>query len=215
MRIRLNRAHYPVVVLGHGRRAGLWVQGCGIGCDGCVSRDTWAADPATEVEIETVVAWCRALPDDVDGITISGGEPFDQPDALHALLLALHGWRAERDRPIDLLCYSGRSLRALRARFAEHLGLLDVVIPGPYVAAEAPGLRWRGSANQDLVPLTALGHERYDADISAPAGPTRMQLGTDGDRIYHIGIPAPGDLPALEAALARRGLAYGEASWRS
>ncbi|MFI5907641.1 4Fe-4S cluster-binding domain-containing protein [Dactylosporangium sp. NPDC051541] len=215
MRIRVNRVHYPVVVLGYGRRAGLWVQGCGIGCAGCVARDTWAADPATEVEVGAVVDWLRRLPSDVDGVTISGGEPFDQPDALLALLRALHAWRAGTGRPVDLLGYSGRSLTALRARFAPHLELLDAVVPGPYVAAEAPGGMWRGSANQDLVPLTALGHERYDADVDRPAGPTRMQLGTDGERVYHIGIPAPGDLEALEAALARRGLVYGEVSWRS
>lgn len=215
MKIRLNRAHYPVVVLGYGRRAGLWVQGCGIGCVGCVSRDTWAADPSTEVDIEAVVAWCRKLPSDVDGVTISGGEPFDQPEALYELLVALHEWRAGTGRAIDLLCYSGRSLAALRARFARHLDRLDAVIPGPYVADQAPGGRWRGSANQELVPLTPLGHERYDDDVNRPAGPTRMQLGYAGDRVYHIGIPAPGDLEALEAAMARRGLVYEEVSWRS
>ncbi|WP_034215799.1 4Fe-4S cluster-binding domain-containing protein [Actinoplanes subtropicus] len=215
MRIRINRVHYPVVVLGYGRRAGLWVQGCGIGCAGCVSRDTWAADPATEVEVAAVADWLAGLPDDVDGVTISGGEPFDQPAALLALLGALHAWRATRDRPIDLLAYSGRSMAALRARFGEQLARLDAVIPGPFVAAEAPGNKWRGSANQELIPLTPLGHERYDAEVDRPAGQTRMQLGSDGDRIYHIGVPAPGDLAALEAAMARRGLGYAEASWRS
>jgi anaerobic ribonucleoside-triphosphate reductase activating protein len=213
MRIRLNRAHYPVVVLGPGRRAGLWLQGCGIGCAGCVARDTWADDPATEVDVDAVVDWCRALPGPVDGVTISGGEPFDQPAALHELLVRLHDWRG--DRPIDLLCYSGRSLAVLRTRFAPQLALLDAVIPGRYLADRAPGGKWRGSANQELVPLTPLGHRRYDAEVDSPAGPTRMQVGTDGERIYHIGVPAPGDLAALEAAMARRGLAYREASWRS
>jgi anaerobic ribonucleoside-triphosphate reductase activating protein len=215
MRIRINRVHYPVVVLGYGRRAGIWTQGCGIGCEGCVSRDTWDPDPATEVGVSDVLDWCAALPDDVDGVTISGGEPFDQPEAFLALLDALHTWRAGRSRPIDLLAYSGRSPAVLRARFAEHLARLDAVIPGRFVAAQAPGNRWRGSANQELIPLTPLGHERYDAEVERPAGRTHLQLGTDGDRVYHIGVPAPGDLAALEAALARRGLTYEEASWRS
>jgi anaerobic ribonucleoside-triphosphate reductase activating protein len=215
MRLRLNRVHYPVTVLGYGRRAGLWLQGCGIGCAGCVSLDTWAPDPDTEVEVATVLDWLRGLPDDVDGVTISGGEPFDQPVALRELLVALHDWRSSRDRPIDLLCYSGRSRTALRARFGDLLGLLDVLIPGPFIAAQAPGLKWRGSANQELVPLTPLGHDRYDADVDTPAGTTRIQVSTDGDRIYQIGVPAPGDLDALEAALARRGLTYSEVSWRS
>lgn len=216
MKIMLNRAHYPVTVLGYGRRAGLWLQGCTIGCAGCVSRDTWATDPDTEIDVEHVVAWCEQLPGEVpDGVTISGGEPFDQPAALHELLVRLHRWRTGTGREVDLLCYSGRSLAALRKAYPHILALLDVVIPGPYIAAQAPGGKWRGSANQQLVPLTPLGHRRYDADVDAPAGRTRIQLGTDGERVYHIGIPAPGDLAALEAALARRGVGYGEASWRS
>jgi len=215
MKIRVNRAHYPVVVLGWGRRAGLWLQGCGIGCAGCVARDTWDPDPATEVEVDTVVDWCAGLPADVDGVTISGGEPFDQPAALLALLEGLHAWRTTRDRPIDLLAYSGRSTTVLRSRFAEHLARLDAVIPGPFVADRAPGRIWRGSANQELIPLTRLGHERYDGEVDRPAGRTRLQMSSDGERIYHIGVPAPGDLAALEAAMARRGLGYEEASWRS
>jgi anaerobic ribonucleoside-triphosphate reductase activating protein len=216
VKVQLNRAHYPVTVLGYGRRAGLWLQGCTVGCVGCVSRDTWATDPATEIDIDDVVRWCESLPAGaVDGVTISGGEPFDQPDALHELLLRLRAWRATTGYDIDLLCYSGRSWAALRARFPHLLELLDVVIPGPFVAAEAPGAKWRGSANQLLIPLSPLGHRRYDGDIDRPAGITRLQVSVDGDRVYHIGIPAPGELAAIEAALARRGIVYEAASWRS
>jgi anaerobic ribonucleoside-triphosphate reductase activating protein len=216
VKVRLNRAHYPVTVLGPGRRVGLWLQGCGIGCDGCLARDTWAPDPDSEIDIDAVVRWCAGLPEDgVDGVTISGGEPFDQPEALEELLVRLDAWRRGRSRPIDLLCYSGRSLAALRSQFAQILARLDAVVPGPFVAAEAPGLRWRGSANQLLVPLTPLGHERYDDEIDRPADGTRFQVQVVGSTVYQIGIPQPGDLAALEAEMARRGVAYEAASWRS
>ena len=136
MKIRLSRAHHPVTVLGPGRRIGLWTQGCGIGCDGCLARDTWAPDPATEVDLDDVLAWCAGITD-VDGVTISGGEPFDQPEALDALLAKLDGWRRAHVRPIDFLCYSGRSLPALRARYGHILARLDAVIPGPFIAASS------------------------------------------------------------------------------
>jgi anaerobic ribonucleoside-triphosphate reductase activating protein len=212
VKIRLSRAHHPVTVLGPGRRIGLWTQGCGIGCEGCVARDTWTPDPASEVDLDDILAWCAGLPD-VDGVTISGGEPFDQPEALDELLARLHEWR--RGRPIDFLCYSGRSLAALRARFPHILARLDAVIPGPFIADLAPGLRWRGSANQLLVPLTDLGHERYDAEIDRPATASRFQVEVDGDTVYQIGVPRPGDMAALEAAMARRGIRFREASWWS
>jgi anaerobic ribonucleoside-triphosphate reductase activating protein len=213
VRIQLSRAHYPVTVLGPGRRIGLWTQGCGIGCAGCVARDTWDPDPATELDVEDVVRWCAEVEGPVDGITLSGGEPFDQPEAVDELLRRLDDWRG--DRAIDFLCYSGRAMAVLRARFGHILARLDAVIPAPFRADLAPGLRWRGSANQELVPLSPLGHERYDAEVDRPAGKTRLQVSMRGDTVYHIGVPQPGDLEALERALATRGVTYTEASWRS
>ena len=49
MKIAINKAHFPVTVLGPGRRIGIWLQGCSIHCKGCVSQDTWAADPGRTV----------------------------------------------------------------------------------------------------------------------------------------------------------------------
>src|SRR5919197_588417 len=88
----LAKAHYPVTTLGPGTRAGLWTQGCTIGCVGCLSRDTWHPDPRTAVPVGTVLGWLASLPGPVDGVTISGGEPFQQPDALAALLHGIREW---------------------------------------------------------------------------------------------------------------------------
>ena len=216
MKVQLNRAHFPVTVLGHGRRAGLWFQGCSVGCPGCVALDTWAPDPGKAIGVKELLDWCSGLPaGEVDGVTISGGEPFDQPQALLALLSGLHDWRAGLGREIDLLCYSGRALAFLQARHQAILDLLDVVIPGPFVAGLSPGAVWRGSANQPLVPLTDLGHRRYDEVIDQPNERARLQAVVDAGTVWYIGVPRPGDFAALEAALARRGLRHEEASWRS
>jgi anaerobic ribonucleoside-triphosphate reductase activating protein len=215
MLIELSRAHHPVTVLGPGRRIGLWMQGCSIGCSGCVAADTWAPDPDRALPVAELAGWCRSVAEtgQVDGVTISGGEPFDQPEALLELLRDLRGWADAGAR--DLLCYSGRSLAALRARHGVILALLDAVIPGPYVEDQAPGLRWRGSANQELVPLTPLGRERYADHVAEPAGRTRLQVAVDGSALWFIGVPQPGDLAALPAALARRGLVGEQSSWPS
>ena len=42
MALVVNRVHFPVTALGPGRRLGVWVQGCSIGCAGCLAHDTWA-----------------------------------------------------------------------------------------------------------------------------------------------------------------------------
>jgi anaerobic ribonucleoside-triphosphate reductase activating protein len=86
--ITLSRLHFPVTTLGPGKRIGIWLQGCSIRCPGCISADTWSATEGlttTEAVIEALLPW---LPD-AEGITISGGEPFDQPEALQILLREL------------------------------------------------------------------------------------------------------------------------------
>jgi anaerobic ribonucleoside-triphosphate reductase activating protein len=99
-----------VTTLGHGTRAGIRTQGCTIGCAECVSKDTWSEDPATLVNIDVLLGWLRSLPEPLDGVTVSGGEPFQQPTALAALLQGVDAWRADRSRPVDILVYSGYSL---------------------------------------------------------------------------------------------------------
>ena len=207
--------HYPVTVLGYGTRIGIWFQGCSIGCRGCVSRDTWASGAGVEASVEDVIATCDAWAGQaqLDGITISGGEPFDQPRGLVRLLYALDGWLGGRRESVDVLCYSGYPEHRLRARYPEILAELDAVIPEPYVARRAPGGRWRGSNNQTVVPLTPLGRDRY-ADISprTPESP-EIQFVVDDD-IWFIGIPRPGDMDAIEANLRQRGILVTATSWR-
>ncbi len=215
--IELNKAHWPVTVLGPGRRIGLWLQGCSIGCKGCVSRDTWKRDPATRIPVAAVVAWCRTTSAGrCDGVTISGGEPFDQPEGLGALLRGLDAWRRADGLDFDVLCYSGYTLRALERRHAALLALVDALVPEPYVDGLPLAKLWRGSANQPLVPLSERGHARYDAHVDTPAdtGGKRMQLAVEGGRVWMIGIPGRGDMAAMEALCASRGLALTQVSWR-
>ncbi len=216
MNIAINRAHYPVTVLGPGKRIGIWLQGCSIRCPACVSQDTWASDAGREMTVATLLAWCRRVAaDGVDGITLSGGEPFDQARALTVLLTALHDWRQRSGRDFDILCYSGYPLATLQRKHAGILALLDAVIPEPYVDGLPLAHVWRGSANQPLVPLSARGAARYAAYLTVPAEEgRRMQVAADGGRLWFIGIPQRGDMTALEDLCRQRGLTMDAVSWR-
>ena len=216
MLIAINKAHYPVTVLGPGQRIGIWFQDCRIHCPGCVSQDTWAADPGKRMPLHELVDWCRRVgANGCDGITLSGGEPFDQPQALGALLDALHDWRSSAGLEFDILCYSGHPLRRLEKEHARLLTLLDAVIPEPYVDTLPQGNLWRGSRNQPLVPLSPRGHARYAAHIGAAADDDkRMQAAVEGGRVWMIGIPGRGDMARVEALCAQRGLSLTEVSWR-
>jgi anaerobic ribonucleoside-triphosphate reductase activating protein len=217
MNILLNKAHFPVTVLGPGRRIGLWLQGCSIRCKGCVSQDTWPADPARALPVKTLVDWCkRVAQGGFDGITISGGEPFDQPKPLAALLTQLVAWRTTAWLDFDILCYSGYPLKTLEKQHAKILARLDALIPEPYADGRPLGALWRGSDNQTLVPLSARGRTRYEASIAAPQADSekRMQVSVEDGKLWMIGIPHRGDMAALEDLCRQRGVQLNQVSWR-
>lgn len=207
-RIGLSRLHFPVTTLGPGRRAGIWVQGCSIHCPGCLSRDTWAP-AASLTETGEVADWVEGRAgDELAGITVSGGEPLDQPEALRALLADL------RARPalvgLDILLYTGYAYRGMARRHPAVLDLVDAVVSGPYSGSRPSTHPWMGSGNQVLTLLTERARERF---VPAP-GPRQLQVSADGGTMWITGIPGPGDLERFQALLEKRGVLLGEASWR-
>ena len=205
--IELAKAHYPVTTLGHGRRAGIWTQGCTLHCPGCLSRDTWDPDPGKAVEIDALLGWLNSLNGPVDGVTISGGEPFQQPESLEILLRGIHAWRPE---DTDILVYTGYPLSRLPGHLVEQC---DAIITGPYVERLNGGTLWRGSTNQHIVTVSALGKERY-GDAERGETTPHVQVSVEDDRIYYIGIPRRGDMERLTERLELAGVHAGEVSWR-
>ncbi len=214
-RLAINRLHYPVTVLGHGVRAGVWVQGCTLACPGCMSRDTWEPRPDTEVDVETVLAWIRRLPGPLDGVTVSGGEPFQQPGPLAELLRGIRELAAGDGSHRDLLVFSGYAWPRLRdgATYQPALALCDAVVAGPYVARRNTGSPLRGSDNQQVVPLTPLGRERYGAEALAQYGERRLQVMTNGGDLRVIGIPHRADLARWQAASEAGGVTWEGTTW--
>src|SRR5262249_46609424 len=84
----------------------------------------------------------------VEGLTLSGGEPMQQPDAVLALL------GAARELGLSTLMFSGYTLDELRG-FPDVLARLDVLVDGRYVASERIAAGLRGSANQRIHVLTS------------------------------------------------------------
>lgn len=198
--IAISRLHFPVQSLGPGRRVGVWVQGCSIRCPGCISVDTWATGHDTiEVEsvLESIASWARQA----DGLTISGGEPFEQIEALVALV---EGWRRLSDA--DVLIFTGYEFSEVRSYFDNVSGLADAVITGPYRSQAPQTLALRGSDNQELHILTDKG-VRF-AEYERLAEPKDRRLDVMFDRegsIWFAGIPARGDFRKLRRVLKAEG----------
>ncbi len=210
--IRINKLHWPVTVLGYGKRAGIWLQGCTIACPGCCSKDTWELLPESQTSIDNVLGWLSSIsPAELDGITISGGEPFQQPDALRHLLTAI--WdKFGRDNTRDILVYSGYSHSVLTRKFRHILDLCDVVISEPY-KQHLPSQPLRGSGNQIVHINTALGLARY-SELQLELQANKLQIDFDGTALTVIGIPRNGDLDKLSQRMAESGLTFDSSSWK-
>lgn len=209
MKLHLSRVHFPVTVLGPGRRLGIWVQGCNSACSGCISRDTWSRDGGYWVEVEALVANCHRMTNGlIDGVTITGGEPFGQPKGLAALLDALETWR--NSQGFDVLCYSGLPLKRLKGEHSSLLARLDVLIPEPFIEGRPISGAWRGSDNQPLVLLSELGRERY---ATLPTDSPAIQIAVTDGSLWFIGIPRRGDMDRLQLLAEQRGLTMENISW--
>lgn len=200
--IDISRVHFPVTTLGPGRRLGIWTQGCSIRCPGCISADTWAAGRGT-MALTTLIEHIAPWLSEADGVTISGGEPFNQPQALHALLMAIR-CRSQA----DILVYSGYPFEAIARQVESMRGLIDVLISDPFLVDAPRQLALRGSDNQRLHCLTPLGEARFVSVAEAhPSRALDVMLDDDGS-VWLAGIPRRGDWERLQQELRAAGLRF-------
>ncbi|WLQ07111.1 4Fe-4S single cluster domain-containing protein [Arthrobacter oryzae] len=214
----ISRLHFPVTSLGYGRRAGIWFQGCTVRCPGCMSRDTWPSLPESRMAVKEILQWLGDLRGHVDGVTISGGEPSEQPEALRELVEKLRLWEEALENPLDILLYSGRPLEEVVAELPWIPALVDVLISDPFEQEAPTDLGLRGSSNQRVNVFSALGAERYsEDDLATVYMAQRREIGVqvDGSSVWMTGIPLEGDLKALDAALRQKGVTMGRKSWFS
>jgi anaerobic ribonucleoside-triphosphate reductase activating protein len=197
-------------VLGPGDRAVVWVQGCSLRCPGCMVPETWAPSGGQAVDPVALAHEILAA-GRVDGVTVSGGEPMEQPAAVAELLAPF------RAAGKDVWVYSGYTLEELLARddveVDRVLSLADVLVDGRYDRARPAATGYRGSANQRILSLSGRG----DAPPVPEEPPPRVQLTLDGEgRLVVVGVPPPGFLKRFKDAMERRGtLVRTDRTWDS
>ena len=187
-KILLRFWHWPVLTLGPGRRLGLWLQGCSIHCPGCVAPENQPFDPAFSVPIDALMEeLAPVFEEEVPGVTISGGEPLDQAEALMDLLGRLNALGAR-----DILIYSGRLKEDILSAHPGLPGLIAALVDGPFVQGAATEAPWKGSENQTLTVFREEFREGYE--LWSAGAERRMQLVRKGrSGRYLIGIPRQGD----------------------
>jgi len=152
----LYRLYHNSITDGPGRRSVVQVSGCSIRCLGCYVPRTHERENGSRVSITSIVNEILANRAKHDGVTILGGEPFDQPGPVAELVSRLnhHG--------IHLTVYSGYTIDALIARKDPSVDYIlthiDLLIDGPFVSDLSGNAgEYRGSRNQRFIGNATIG----------------------------------------------------------
>ena len=147
--MRIANFTYDSIVDGPGLRFVVFVQGRSHNCPGCQNPDTHNPDGGREVDVLNLVEEMLKNPL-CEGLTISGGEPFDQ--AAETSRLAL--WAQLKDKTV--WTYTGYRFEDLLKREDPFVRSLircsDVLVDGPFVQSmKSYEAKFRGSTNQRLI----------------------------------------------------------------
>jgi anaerobic ribonucleoside-triphosphate reductase activating protein len=180
---------------GPGERTAVWVQGCTIRCPGCFNPHMWSTrggKPSTPDALVTQI-----LDAGTDGLTLLGGEPFDQAAALSQVAAGV------RETGRSVMTFTGyrtdelrRAIAAGRHDVAALLDQTDLLVAGPFIANQLDLVRpWVGSTNQEFVLLT----NRIASSVEAlTAAPDRLEITVDASGQVAInGWAAPAALQHL------------------
>lgn len=186
-------------VAGPGIRAMVWVAGCHRRCPGCSQPEFFGFDVGQEVPVAELWKRIRSIAD-IDGITFSGGEPFEQARPLAALakLAHMHGK--------TVVSYTGYRLEALQAdrqRFGPLLDEVDLLIDGEFREELTGNYRWRGSANQRLICLTDRIRLPDETDVSE----MQITFGATGPDLVFSGILSQSLIRELQKKMSEQGFA--------
>lgn len=193
--LRVSRIEPATRVEGPGIRWAIWAQGCSIGCTGCCNPHTWDPSAGTAFAVDDLIEQMLIAP--VEGITLLGGEPFDQPEGMAAIAQAAQ--RAGR----GVMTFTGYQhevlRRSARPERASLLAATDLLVDGSYLQDRRDTVRpWVGSSNQRFIHLT----DRYRS-LSFDSGNDRVEIRIRRDGAVAInGWPEAPLISALEELLA-------------
>lgn len=139
------------VVDGPGLRASVYLAGCKHRCPGCHNPQSWNFDAGQEMTVQEIVD--KLVESGHKKFTISGGDPFYQPENLYNLVREIK----TRIPNSDIWCYTGFTYEELQLK-SDCTGLalryIDTLVDGPFIQdLRDENLKFRGSSNQRIIHL--------------------------------------------------------------
>ncbi|MCI0482375.1 MAG: radical SAM protein [Candidatus Dadabacteria bacterium] len=168
------------LVNGPGERFVIHLQGCGRRCPGCINPDSHSSEPRTIMTVDELFDSVRAV-NGIEGITFSGGEPFDQIDGCIEFMK-----RVKDETGLSILMYTGYTIEEIQRMplghaFLEHI---DILVDGPYIQGLRCESGFLPSTNQRVLFLS----DRYGPDDIDVPGEFEIHVHPDG-RIVITGLP--------------------------
>ena len=151
MDIRIYGLVNDSIVDGPGFRLAVFTQGCPHNCEGCHNPESHSFDGGKIMTTDEII---KKMQDNIllDGITLTGGDPFCQPEACTVLAKAAH------ESGLNVWAYSGWTYEELAAN-NDTLALLknvDVLVDGPFILSQRTlEKRFMGSKNQRAIDVRA------------------------------------------------------------
>lgn len=148
MKVKLAADFQPdSIVDGEGIRTVIWFQGCPHHCPGCHNPETHDINDGKEFDIEEIKEKIDEL-EYQTGITLSGGDPFMQPDAAAEIAKYAH------EKGLNVWSYTGYLYENIIKddKLMHLLENVDVLIDGPFILSQKSlSCKFRGSTNQRII----------------------------------------------------------------
>ena len=132
----------------------IWVQGCTIGCRGCYSASTHPHEASSLHRPSEIAEWLQSIPN-IEGVTFSGGEPFEQAAAV---LETINSIRGNIGSDFSVFVYTGYEIEFLRKSNDKNvhdlLEAIDILSAGPFDnKLRDETLLWRDQAINHYISL--------------------------------------------------------------
>ena len=196
----IARILYPVKVLGPGLRIGIWFDGCKHKCKGCSNPELWEFQERYRTSSNVVINLIEKITENniVDGFTLTGGDPLEQPEALRVLLPKLKKTNA------DILMYTGYEYKTIVDKYSDIFQNITVLIDGKYIEERNNNCILRGSDNQSIYILNDDYKEKYKHYLNTAKN--EIQNFTSNDGIISVGIHRPDYNRTLKNLIKEKGL---------
>jgi len=167
-------------VNGPGLRFVLWTQGCSKGCKNCFNPLTWSNEKNKIFTNDNLLELIKNF-EDIDGITITGGDPFEQEYELLELLFSLRSFNFKK----GIIVYTGFTIDEINENPIRRkcLDYLDILIDGRYEEENKISSGLKGSSNQNVFYFSdKVKEEEINID-------QEIEIGFSEDTVFLTGFP--------------------------